>query len=278
MIRRSLLVALVLALGYALFLRVVKVDWDTTQHLANGNRIKAEKFIFAAPDSFRTVIIGSSLAYLFDLDSFPARTANLGFAGMSIYDGAELILRSGKRPSVVLLETNILFRKPDAAFLDALFAPGIYQLHRAVPMMREQNQPSGVLYGWLRAQGRGMVPAPMDTTDTATPSMLERVKQDYAKLPEAAEQRERMDMLAGYVGRLEAAGAEVRFFEAPVNPVAGESPLADLQRKLLQERFPDHPVIRVPPGSRWRTSDGLHLIKADANRFSGVLARAAGLR
>lgn len=277
MIRRALLTALLLVAGYAVFLRVVHVDWDTTQHLANGNRIKAEKFIYAPTDSFRTVIVGSSLAYRLNLDSFPARTINLGFAGRSIYDGMELIVRSSKRPELVLVETNILFRKLDQEFLDGLFTPGLYQLRRAMPMMREQNQPSGVLYGWLHDRVQKAETESPDTVDTATEAMLSRLKEEYAVLPDKEEQDQVVERLVRQVREVEATGAKVVFFEMPAHPIVMNSPLAALERGMVRKAFPDHAFLHVPQGSYWHTTDGLHLAKGDANRYSGWLRREAAM-
>lgn len=279
MITRSLLVFAALALGYALFLRLVKVDWDTTQHLANGNRIKAERFAFGSDEEASTVIVGSSLAYRLAMDSFPSGTANLGFGGLSIYDGLELIRRSGRRPRRVLIETNVLFREPDRVFLDALFQPGLYQLRAQVPMMREENQPSGVLFGWLKQRflaGRG---AQQTDDDAAGPSpvMLAEHRAKYAVVPADSIQSRFLAMLAEGVGDLERNGAEVVFFEMPIEQELADSPLAAKGRALIAARFPGNRFL-LPEGSGWRTTDGLHLTKADAARCSGWLARAAGLR
>lgn len=271
MIRRSILVALLLAIGYMGFLHWVRVDWDTTQHLANGNRIKAERFIHAPAGSCPAVITGSSLAYRLDLDSFPPGTVNLGFGGMSIHDGLALIERSGKRPERVLIESNILFRDVDGTFMDALFAHGAYELRRWVPMLREENQPSGVLYGWLRSHGRSTDTA-HDTTSAPVEAMLTEQEGEYAVLPDAAYQEACIRRLEAHVRALDSLGTEVIFFEVPIHERLVDSRLANLSRNLVREHFPDHRFVRMPEGTRWRTTDGLHLIGPDAARYSGLLA------
>ena len=102
MIQRSFVVFSLLVIAYALFVHMVDPDWETTQHLQNGNRIKAEEYIFAADDPEAIVIVGSSLAYRIELDSLPPNTWNLGFGGLSIYDGLELINRANKTDLVDL--------------------------------------------------------------------------------------------------------------------------------------------------------------------------------
>lgn len=277
MIRRSLLVFASLVLGYWAFLQVVKVDWDTTQHLANGNRIKAERFVYGedAPDA--TVIVGSSLAYRIALDSLPPGTINLGFGGLSIYDGLQLISRSGRRPARVLVETNVLFREPDRAFLKALFEPGLYALRGAAPLMREENQPSGVLFGYLKQrflQGRDPGAADGDTLASPNAVMMEEHRANYAQLPADSTQARFLGMLQREVEDLEARGIEVIFFEVPIEQELMASKLAETSRNLIAERFPGRTFLRTATHERWRTTDGLHLDRRDAKRFSGWLAHA----
>jgi len=273
MIRRSFLVFLVLAIGYGLFLRFAQVDWDTTQHLANGNRIKAERFVYGADVPDATVIVGSSLAYRIVLDSMPQGTTNLGFGGLSIYDGLTLVERSGKKPARVLIETNVLYREPDHGFLKALFEPGLYEVRRAVPMMQEENQPSGVLFGWLKQrllQERGMEDSEGDTTAVPNAVMMEEHRGNYALLPADSTQQRFMAMLERDVHALEERGIEVIFFEVPIEAELMSSALSEHSRAMIESRFPERTFIRS--SERWRTTDGLHLDKRDAQRFSGWLA------
>ncbi|MBL7956437.1 MAG: hypothetical protein JNM49_00635 [Flavobacteriales bacterium] len=277
MIKRALLVFAALVLGYSLFLRFAGVDWDTTQHLANGNRIKAERFAFDHSADGGTVIIGSSLAYRLVLDSFPVGTANLGFGGLSVYDGLELIRRSGRKPKRVIVETNILFREPDRAFLDALFQPGLYQIRERLPLMREENQPSGVLFGWLKQRLlQGHSPSAVSDS-SAGPSavLLAEHRARYAEVPADSVQVRFVDMLAQGIKAVEGSGAEVVFFEMPIEAELEESKLSARTRALVRERFPAHRFVRAD-GQGWRTTDGLHLTKPEAARFSGWLAAAIG--
>jgi hypothetical protein len=277
MIKRSLLVFLVLILGYTAFLRLAHVDWDTTQHLANGNRIKAERFVYGEEQPDATVIVGSSLAYRIVLDSMPDGTTNLGFGGLSIYDGLQLISRSGRTPARVLVETNVLFREPDHVFLKALFEPGLYQLRGAAPLMREENQPSGVLFGYLKQrflQGRDPATANGDTLAAPNAVMMDEHRANYAQLPADSTQARFLAMLQHEVEALKARGIEVVFFEVPIEQELMDSKLAATSRNLIAGRFPGRTFLRTPEHERWRTTDGLHLSKHEAKRYSGWLAAA----
>ena len=274
MIKRSFLVFVLLAAAYALFIHFVDPDWDTTQHLQNGNRIKAEEFLFSPDDPQATVIVGSSLAYRIELDSLPKNTWNLGFGGLSIYDGLELINRAGRTPGLVLIETNVLFRSPDEGFLDALFEPGLYHARRSVPIMREENQPSGVLYGWIRRSLLKNAGTDRSEEEEGEPNqvMLQEHRTNYALLPAKEEQEIFMGTLRAGVNELEKRGVKVVFFEIPIHEELEEMPLSELGRDLIATHFPDHAFLRIER-RKWNTTDGLHLAKREAHVFSGELAR-----
>lgn len=275
MIKRSFIVFILLAAAYALFLKLVNVDWDTTQHLANGNRIKAEGYVFGPDDTSATVIVGSSLAYRIELDSLPEGTSNLGFGGLSIYDGLQLINRAGKSPARVLIESNVLFREPDKQFLNALFEPGLYELRRELPIMQEHNQPSGVLYGWVKKtmlqQRDGS--EQNDTVRVPNEMMLKEQRHAYAETPADSTIQRFMRLLMDEVKALEQRGVEVIFFEVPIDQELERSQLSELSRSLIREHFPKARFLHTPEQPAWRTTDGLHLDKPDAQRFSGMLAR-----
>lgn len=276
MIRRAFIFFLILVVGYALFVRYVKVDRDTSQHQASGNRIKAEQFVFGQDKPDATVIVGSSLAFRIVLDSLPPGASNLGFGGLSIYDGLELIRRSGKHPARVLIETNMLFKEPDRAFLNALFEPGLYELRREVPILREENQPTGVLVGWLKEQMRTSPDETALGTDSMAMSqnLFDTNMASFAEIPADSVQQRFMERLAENVTALETQGIEVIFIEVPISPEITKSPLAVRSRALIESRFPTHLFLRTDPQLIWRTADGLHLQPANAERYSGWLAAA----
>lgn len=277
MILRSLGVFLLLCLAFAGWLHLVPVTWDTELHLANGNRIKAERFVFGELPTDATVIAGSSLAYRIAPDSFPQGTANLGFGGLSIHDGMALVLRSGQKPARVLVETNVIFRDPDPGFIDALFAPGLYQLREALPIMREEHQPSGILLGRLRAAAMARManePGEEAPTGPPDPVMYAENAAKYAEAPSSAERARFAALLQENVTMLEERGVEVIFFEMPIDEALSNSPLAAAGRELVQELFPKHPYLHLQADGPWRTTDGLHLHKGDAARASGMLRRA----
>lgn len=268
MIRRSLLVFAVLVVGYALYVKYAKPELNTVQHQASGNRISAEQYVFAPDVPDATVIVGSSLSFRIELDSLPANTNNLSFGGLTVYDGLELVRRSGKKPNRVIVETNMIFKEADRAFLDAVFQPGLYELRKAAPILREENQPSGVLVGYLkRSVKEGDVSAASLADSMAiSENLLNTNRALFAKLPADTTQQRFLATLEREVKALEANGTEVIFLEAPISEELMASPLARRTREVIQKHFPQHVYIRSD--RPWRTTDGLHLQWHSAQRYS----------
>lgn len=278
MIRRSLLVFAVLVIGYALYIRFGKPELSTVQHQASGNRISAEQYIFAPDVPDATVIVGSSLSFRIALDSLPPHTSNLGFGGLTVYDGLELVRRSGKKPKRVVVETNMIFKEADRAFLDAVFQPGLFELRKAVPMLREENQPSGVLVGYVkRSMKEGAAVDAQADSMAVSENLLNTNRGIFAKLPADSTQQRYLSTLEHEVKALEANGAEVIFLEVPISEELMASPLARRTREVIMQHFPGHTFLRSD--RTWRTTDGLHLQWHNAQRYSRWLgSELRGLR
>ncbi len=274
MIRRSLIIFAILVVGYALFIHFAKLDLNTVQHQASGNRISAEKYVFAADDTSATVIVGSSLSFRIELDSLAPNTSNLSFGGLSVHDGLELVRRSGKRPKRVVIETNMIFKEVDRAFLDAVFQPGLYELRQAAPVLREENQPTGVLVGLLKKgmkqEGEGPGSTEPDSM-AVSENLFDTNRGLFAKAPADSTQQRFLSTLENEVAALEANGIEVVFMEMPISAELMRSPLSTSTREAVIQRFPGHRYIRAD--REWRTTDGLHLEWHNAQRYSGWLAK-----
>ncbi len=274
MIRRSLIIFAILVVGYALFIHFAKLDLNTVQHQASGNRISAEKYVFAADDTSATVIVGSSLSFRIELDSLAPNTSNLSFGGLSVFDGLELVRRSGKHPKRAVIETNMIFKEVDRAFLDAVFQPGLYELRKAAPILREENQPTGVLVGFLKKgmkqEGEGPGSAEPDSMEVSE-NLFDTNRGIFAKAPADSTQQRFLATLEHEVKALEANGIEVVFMEMPISAELMRSPLSTSTRGAIIQRFPGHRYIRSDRD--WRTTDGLHLEWHNAQRFSGWLAK-----
>jgi hypothetical protein len=174
-----------------------------------------------------------------------------------------------------------LFRKYDEGFIKAVTSPAMFVARTHVPILRERNQPSGLLFGWVKEKAKQEVgtmedlDAPLDgNTEVAGKFMLDEQLRLYKHIPGGDTTVQFMDRLVLSVAELEAHGVEVSFFEMPLDTRLMEMPLAEVSRALVQRYFPKHRFLQPSPGDGYITTDGLHLRKESARRWSGAFRRA----
>src|SRR5690349_21518029 len=114
------------------------------------NLIAAENYLYTGKNP-PVVIVGSSIAER--LHDLPGDWYQLTFPGGNVFTGMEIILRSGKHPKYVLVETNVLNMDPDRQMLDTLSYPVLKDARNKLPALLEQNKPSHVLVRALHGKG-----------------------------------------------------------------------------------------------------------------------------
>jgi len=90
-------------------------------------------------------------------------------------------------------------------------------------------------------------------------------------------EKERIERLKVAVSELLSRGIKVVVFELPVHPEICNHENAVKLRNLLKNEFKSLDVLYVEPGdcSDYQTSDGMHLYKDSAKKFSGYLLEKA---
>jgi hypothetical protein len=281
MFKRMFITFMVLVVGYAAFIQWVPIGYDTGQHLQGSNRIKAEGYLYGNGPAPSDVIVGSSLAFRMVADSLKPGTYNLAVGGLSLQEGLDIIVKSRRWPERVFIESNILFRRYDDGFMKAVTNPAMMAVREQVPMLRERNQPSGLLFGWVKARAKEDLDLWADTaaqldgnTEVAGRFMLDEQLKVYAHVPSGDTIARHLDRLAASVAELETHGTEVVFFEMPLDTRLMEMPLAEASRAVIHRHFPRHRYFQPGPGRRYITTDGLHLRKESAARWSADFRRA----
>jgi hypothetical protein len=233
------------------------------------------------------VILGSSLSARLLKDSIPGST-NLAFGGHGIHDGLQLLLRSELRPAYVFIETDFYTREASADLLSSTIDPIPYHLRAWFPVLRDGKQPAAVARMYsapLLADGlarlKALLPAEHVATTTSDTTgstrLVDRAVEFHSRPTDAKAIVKALDDLSRDIGLLEKRGATIVLFEMPVDPRISSLPEWRMLQRRLRERFPEERYAYLntsSPSTPYTTTDGIHLDKPSAARYSGHFQQA----
>src|SRR3954467_11994984 len=110
------------------------------------NYFRAQRYVYEIPSETK-VIVGSSLSLRFNEQTLGPGYFKLCFGGASIFNGLEIIRRTGKHPAVVLIEINQLVWDKDPELLHDLFTPWLMKLRDYSVIFREEGRPANFVNG-----------------------------------------------------------------------------------------------------------------------------------
>ena len=291
MIRKSLIVTLLLLVVYHLALPHLSHKFYALLSQQRGNYLRTQQYVYDIPSETNVVVGSSASAELNDTILGP-NYYKLCLPGGCMFTGLEIVRRTGKRPHLVLIETNLVTREADNELLHDLFSPGLFQLRKASRIFREEGRPANFVGGIAEAcvrrscqlTSRAIHGEKPPTTvvahpDQVEPNLLVRLKRlaleraQYA--PSAAELSPRVKELAEYVQQLTERGTTCLFFEMPSDPALYNTPLVVAQRKAVMDQFPPDKFnwISFEHGYPYETTDGIHLVRSDADHVTEVIVQ-----
>ncbi len=262
----------------------------------SANTVWAQRYLYDDQGPYRVVIVGTSLAQRIRNAWLPPQTINIAMSGQSSFDGLEIVDRSGKRPDLLLIESNVLYKTEDEAFLDGLFNPALFRVRAWLPSLREAYRPIPELKALLetvlepatkeaprhppddrpsasRPEGNGRPPVAVDRRRAVVTETLRRHQAAYARPIDGGLLTARLARLREIVDRLERRGTRIVFFEMPTHPTLCASPRLRGIRQAVQQAFPSHPYLRDRHCERYSVTDGLHLGTRSASLFGKLLFR-----
>ena len=235
-----------------------------------ANHIVAERWLLGPGAD--TVLVGSSMSARLPGSALGPRIANLGMPGIHALD-ALAVARAHRAPlRQVVIESNVLYWPPNPEFIGDVLSPVRQGLLRTVPAFRTEHQPLNLLIRLLRSEGGDAAPTRAD------PRLLDaEVARQAAMLatpPPAADWDAALARLDAMVQALRADGTEVRFVELPMDPRLAASPRQSAARAELLRRYPPEQWrwLRLDGAGPWATTDGVHLLAADASRAASAIA------
>ncbi len=279
MLKKIILGTVILLLGWSLVLKFLPNDINLNQNQWNSNLIKAESFLFERPKLTGTsIILGSSMAASLPINKATDSLINLAFAGLSPYDGLELVMAKAQKPSTVYIEMNTVFNDSNTEFHDAVFSPIQNWLKSAFSIFLTKNQPVAVIKGLIRYKRTTIEEDRVIAVHEAPPAIntkiLDVFVKQYTNYPSKSLIVRRLDKLGFFVRALEKQRCNVVFFEMPIHPSLCESPLSTKVREELHKRFSKerYTYISQPECTLFHTSDGIHLTAGSAALYATYLS------
>ena len=278
MIKKSFISFLIIIIIFSVAIVFFPTPTSVYQTPYIESQITAQNFIHELPNN-SSVIVGSSMACRLRVSNKNDGIYNLSFGGRSILDGLDIIKQSGKTPSVIFIETNMILIEQDSNFTNDLFAPCTYHSKHLFPALRAKNQPLG-LAGHVMFKIVSKIEYEFDKhfgkkgenmssesiikakTNDEFFNRLLRIQQDYYNLvPPDSIIEEKVNILKKYIDYFQKQNTTIVFFEMPAHPNICNSEKANKIRTSVLKYFPkgQYKYMKEFSCEDYSTTDGLHL-------------------
>ncbi|WP_242927467.1 hypothetical protein [Pontibacter vulgaris] len=305
MIKRAFGLALVLFIGYNFAIQVLEPKFYIPQNQQQENLIKVQEYLLN-PAVKPNVVVGSSVSTRLDMNILPNDFFNLSFRGKSVFDGLELIKRSGKKPEHIYIETNMLHKEIDAAFVDSGIENNMNVVKQYLPALHEKHQLINTLtyvaFAALdyvkpsltaqlvkkigqKVEDKQLSPNQVQeqvavllaeaakkypSTESVTGKANIKLVSLQTGMPENLYVSQQMAELKTYVDYFTNHQAQVIFFEIPQEASTSLSPERLQIREALKKAFPEssYTYFPLPAGDYFKTTDGTHLDEKSSELYS----------
>lgn len=269
MIKKSLITCILFFILYSIFLYIFPVEGFTNSQYQD-NIVKVENYLFST-NTCKKVIIGSSLSFRLISDSLPG-FFNLSLGGLSIFDGLEIIIKTGKYPDVLYIETNVLDRTADESFIDAINNPVMFFLKSHLLAFRQNKKSLAIVAGNIIRVIKGKPENYTAKNSKLNHEILDLQIKNASVLPDTSKIKKNIACLKQEIDLLENAGVNIVFFQMPVHPDIKNSVKYSFIQKSIHQNFNTNEYKFVPEKNwNFETTDGLHLNKKEASIFSRFL-------
>ena len=270
---------------YTVFVaKFAPIWWVNTQSHLQANLSMAQNFIYNDSDTIKNIIVGTSLAANIITDSL-TNTYNLSFAGRNAIDGLKILNEKTKIPKNIFIEINYVQKGASAEFTSLINNPIMHYPRKELLSLREDRQPMAILgliqFNELIRLKNIIINKPKDKKapqvnekkDDTSPVFYKFLAvqiKDYSIIPKNRDLKKVFKAFKHYVVSLEKKGANITFFEMPVNRQLEGLPRAKLIRNFIKLNFPSskYTFIAPPDSIAFHTTDGIHLGKHEALQYT----------
>jgi hypothetical protein len=275
---KTLAVTALLLLAWAGYVKVARPNQALFgQNFIQRNLIKVQECLYHTPDK-PVFLAGSSITLRFPNESLGPEFVNWGLGGDNALTCVEIIRRAGLHPKLVLVERSLAnLESTGPQLLSALFSPTSRFVSSKFTLFEERYQPATVLLGWIKSRPQASKGANWGTADRTVDRWLATTQEDFTKPADPALIKNYLDSLKQGLEILRAEGIRIVFYDVPFHPSLIDTPKQAAADRAFEAVFPssEWPRIRVNNHGDYVTDDGVHLVKADAEKFSRFLRNEA---
>jgi hypothetical protein len=273
-LRAIALAAVIVTTLYALLIAVWSPDVRSGQDQGSDNAIAIEHFLYGKPPA--AAIVGSSQAERFPAGALGPDIANLALAGQNPLVGLSIVARGGYVPRRIYVEINHVDQPVDMTLVEGVFAEPGFTIKRFVSALRTGYQPVNLAVSLLRRATRGrdevyyahLVDLPLHDTLIGRQQLL------LAQPPNPGLLQANLAELDRLATELTARGAQLVFFEMPIDPALEAAPAVASVRQAVRTAFPGDKACwnEGTPPAGLPSTDGIHLDSDTAAAFWARLA------
>ena len=279
--------ALVIMLGYALFIRMEHPNTVIAYDLGLRNRIVAEEYVDEPLK--KAVLVGSSLGVRLTPDVTSGSYLgpdifDLAMLGQNSATGLDIVLRKTPLPQIALVEMNILEHPYDPKFAEEVFAEPWRTLRQIAPIFRLENRPFDLsIIALERTLKYGLTRAGLQSDESVYSRPAQGVDESQSHAQDQAASKfgatflEHVGIAVRRLGEqidlLQAQHVQVRLLRFPVDTSVDDSPEERYKRDRAAARFPQDKYnwCDLRGTGAYQTMDGLHLTSASARDLALVL-------
>lgn len=283
MIKKSFIVFLVCMVVYSIFVSYAtkgENKWFGAQNMWQENIIRMQDYVYSDA-VYPNVLLGTSLTMNVAISQQDLEVFNLAAGGGDPFIGLEIIKRSGRFPKRIFVESNFVLTKKvhDETYLGTLYRPGLYELRKWVPALKEQFQPVNLV-------GQGMLNAIKKIVEKDKTGKAELKNKPGAARPKATAAHPKYNMsdfpadriaieknillLKEYVGYFKRKNVEIVFFEMPRDCNVQSNYLLVYSRNTIHSFAQENGLkeIPLPSCADYSSYDGLHLDESSLLKYT----------
>jgi hypothetical protein len=272
MIPKVFLTTLILLGFYTYSLRFVPPSRMRAQNVWQENMVRMQDFVYGN-NKAENIILGSSLSTRITVAD--ENYCNLAAGGGNPFTGLEILKRSNSQAKTIFIEMNYLLTQgvEDDKYISCLFKPGLFILKGVVPILQERKQPASLAGYYLQSEVIDKVfsedgKLKIDNTIAKRVAVFKKRSSDSVSIKPLVEKN--LIRLAAYVSYFRSKGAELVFYEMPVDCSLTNDPQPTYCREKLSDFCMKYRIKELPRVlcSDYKTIDGNHLMAEDAVRYT----------